>query len=109
MSQWQRPGGKDAVRTAVRFPLQLAVHLMTKDGPIDATTRDVSANGILFTAAHLPDVGSNIEFTMDMPAAVMGWDNDGSIHCRGRVVRHCQHDGMDFAAAVIDQYFLKAS
>jgi hypothetical protein len=109
LSQWQRPGGRDAVRTAVRFPLKLAVHLMMEGGPVDATTMDVSANGILFTAARLPETGSLIEFTMEMPATVMGWDKDGLIHCKGRVVRHCQHGDELFAAAVIDQYFLKAT
>jgi hypothetical protein len=38
----------------------------------------------------------------------MGSATDVTIHCRGRVVRHCLQDGEKKAAAVIDEYFLKA-
>jgi len=92
----------------VRFPLKLVVHLKTEEGIVEATTKDISSNGILFVTNHLPDVGSNIEFTMDMPSEVMGWDSDVSIHCTGRVVRHQQSEHETMAAAVIDEYILKA-
>ena len=108
MAAWHRPGGKDAVRTAVRFPLSLALHLKTEDGMIEATTRDISSNGLLFTTAHLPRIGSSIEFTMDMPSEIMGSEKDVSIHCTGRIVRHQQSEGEAMAAAVIDEYILKA-
>ena len=108
MAERQKPGEKDAVRTAVRFPIELALHLKTEDGMVEATTRDISSNGLLFVSTHLPRIGSSIEFTMDMPSEVMGWASDVSIHCMGRVVRH-QHSGHEsMAAAVIDEYFLKA-
>jgi hypothetical protein len=92
----------------VRFPLKLAIHLKTEQGMVDATTKDISSNGLLFVSNHLPSVGSNIEFTMDMPSEVMGWDSDVSIHCTGRVVRHQETEHETMAAAVIDEYFLKA-
>jgi hypothetical protein len=108
LAERQKPGEKDAVRTAVRFPIELALHLKTEDGMVEATTRDISSNGLLFVSTHLPRIGSSIEFTMDMPSEVMGWASDVSIHCMGRVVRH-QHSGHEsMAAAVIDEYFLKA-
>jgi hypothetical protein len=108
LAEWQKPGERDAVRTAVRFPLQLELRLNTEEGMVKATTRDVSSNGLLFVASRLPAVGSNIEFTMNMPSEVMGWDSDVSIHCTGRVIRH-QNSGNEFmAAAVIDEYVLKA-
>jgi hypothetical protein len=75
---------------------------------VEATTRDVSSNGLLFVAASLPRIGSRIEFSMDLPSAVMGTENDVSVHCVGRVVRHYQSEQESMAAAVIDQYFLKA-
>ena len=75
---------------------------------VDATTRDVSSNGLLFVTADLPKVGSQIEFTMDMPSEVMGSPTDVSVHCTGRVVRHQHSDDEWMAAAVIDEYFLKA-
>ncbi len=108
MALWHKPGARDAVRTAVRFPLRLALHLKTENGIVEATTRDVSSNGLLFVTAYLPMIGSSIEFTMDMPSEVMGSPTDVSIHCTGRVVRHHQSGDESMAAAVIDQYFLKA-
>lgn len=108
LNQWEIPAGRVATRTAVRFPLKLALRLETENGTIDAVSKDVSANGLLFCAESLPRVGSTIEFTMNMPAQVMGLESDLAIHCLGRVVRH-QHDGDEsMAAAVIDEYFLKA-
>ena len=108
LTEWQKPGARDAVRTAVRFPLRLALHLKTEDGMVEAITRDISSNGILFATTYLPKIGSSIEFTMDMPSEVMGWASDVSIHCTGRIVRHYHAGDESMAAAVIDQYFLKA-
>ena len=108
MAAWQKPVERVAVRTAVRFPLKLALRLTTEDGTVDAVTRDVSSNGLLFEASTLPRIGSSIEFTMNMPSEVMGSDSDVAIHCFGRVVRHQYSDEKLMAAAVIDDYYLKA-
>ena len=108
MTERQKPGERDAVRTAVRFPLKLALHLKTEDGMIEATTKDVSSNGLLFVAANLPKIGSSIEFTMDMPSEVMGSTADVFVHCTGRIVRHQHSEDESMAAAVIDEYSLKA-
>ena len=98
----------DEVRTAVRFPLKLALKVKTDDGELDAVTENISSNGILFTGPKLPAVDSQIEFTLLMPAEVMGTPEDVSIHCIGRVVRHVQHGDQAQAAAIIDEYFLRA-
>jgi hypothetical protein len=108
LTEWRKPATRDAVRTAVRFPLRLVLHMQTEDGMIEATTRDVSSNGLLFATQTLPRIGSTIEFAMEMPAEVMGWEHNGSIHCLGRVIRHHQVDEERMAAAVIDEYSLKA-
>jgi PilZ domain len=108
LTEWQKPGARDAVRTAVRFPIALTLHLKTENGMVEATTKDISSNGLLFVTSYLPKIGSSIEFTMDMPSEVMGWKSDVSIHCMGRVVRHQHSENESMAAAVIDQYFLKA-
>lgn len=97
----------DPVRTAVRFPMQLEVNLKTAEGTFNGTTDNISANGILFSGADLPKVDSRIEFTIRMPAAVMGTTNDVSIDCIGRVVRHQQHGVGEQAAAIIDEYILR--
>jgi hypothetical protein len=98
----------DQVRTAVRFPMRLILQVTTPDGSIDAVTENISANGILFTAETLPPVDSRIEFTIKMPAEVMGTAEDVSIQCVGRVVRHQHHQGEGQAAAIIDEYSLRA-
>jgi PilZ domain len=108
VKEWHKPGARDAVRTAVRFPLQLALHLKTEEGMVEAITRDISSNGLLFVTTSLPKIGSNIEFTMDMPSEVMGSATDVSVHCTGRIVRHHLSGHESMAAAVIDEYFLKA-
>ena len=94
----------DQVRTAVRFPMQLAMQVTTPDGNIEAVTENISANGILFTAKKLPPVGSRIEFSLNMPAAVMGRNEDIVIQCTGRVVRHQWIGDEGQAAVIIDQY-----
>ena len=98
----------NALRTAVRFPMKLSIQVITIEGTLDAVTDNISANGILFTGPALPKVDSKIEFTIRMPAAVMGTREDVSIHCRGRVVRHQQHEDGQHAAAIIDEYYMGA-
>ena len=107
MAEWQKPGARDAIRTAVRFPLRLALHLKTEEGMVEATTLDISCNGLLFVTNYLPNVGSSIELTVDMPSGVMGWASDGFIQCMGRVVRHQRMGQAMMVAAVIDEYILR--
>jgi hypothetical protein len=73
---------------------------------IEATTCDISSNGLLFATAQLPRIGSSIEFTMDMPSEIMGSENDVRVRCIGRVVRHQHTAGEPMAAVVIDEYSL---
>ncbi len=88
--------------------MKLSLKLTTSAGPLEAVTDNISANGILFTGPNLPDVDSQIEFTISMPKAIMGTPEDVSVHCIGRVVRHQQHGGDLQAAAIIDEYFMRA-
>lgn len=108
MPYTQRPTGDNPVRTAVRFPMKLAIQIDTREGVLEAVTENISANGLLFVGDRLPDVDSAIEFTINMPSAVMGSEKDVTIHCFGRVVRHQDHGDKKKAAAVIDEYHLKA-
>jgi len=96
------------VRTAVRFPLDLKVVLRTPQREYTANTVDVSANGVLFAAEELPAVDSAVEFELTMPAAVMGGTADVVLHCVGRIVRHMWSASESMAAAVIDEYSLRA-
>jgi hypothetical protein len=91
----------------VRFPLKLALHLKTDDGVVEATTRNISSNGLLFESNFIPEVGNRIEFTMELPSEVMGLTSAVSVQCTGRVVRHQQSDKETMVAAVIDEYTLR--
>lgn len=108
MGQGSKPSGDNPVRTAVRFPMKLALHMQTEQGELEAVTENISANGLLFVSDRLPEIDSKIEFTISMPSSVMGSVKDVTIHCVGRVVRHYLEGDEKKAAAVIDEYFLKA-
>ncbi len=108
MSTLDRSITSDPVRTAVRFPLHLDVTIGWEKGEFKAVTEDVSANGILFASEVGPPVGSRVEFTLAMPAEIMGSAEDVLLHCIGRIVRHQQTGGKSLVAAVIDEYSLKA-
>jgi len=88
--------------------LHLEISLTTPSGICKAVTEDVSASGILFVADELPAIGTQVEFRIKMPAAIMGGTDDVLLHCVGRIVRHTKADGKASAAAVIDEYSLKA-
>lgn len=98
----------EPVRAAVRFPLHLEILLFANQREYHAVTEDVSASGVLFTSEDLPPVDSPVEFRLTMPARVMGGTEDVVLHCTGRIVRHSTSDGRRLAAAVIDEYVLKA-
>lgn len=95
------------VRASVRFPLHMEIVLITAERRYTAVTEDVSANGVLFAADDLPEVGAAVEFELKMPAAIMGGVEDVLLRCAGRIIRHQQSGGRSMAAAVIDEYSLK--
>jgi len=98
----------DAVRTAVRFPIHMDITVSTAERDYHAVTEDVSANGVLFACEEVPDVGAKVTFTLKMPAAIMGGHEDVLLYCIGRIVRHKRTNTKNMAAAVIDEYSLKA-
>ena len=108
MSPWLKPTGENPLRTAVRFPMKLALHVLANNERFEATTEDISANGLLFVGERLPQLDSRIEFVISMPSDVMGSPSDVTVHCVGRVVRHEQQETQQRAAAVVDEYYLKA-
>ena len=96
------------VRTAVRFPIQLPLRLQTPHGEVAAVTENISGNGLMFIVDEVLEIDTPIEFTMAMPAEVLGADRDVVVHCMGRIVRYQQLEPQIRAGAVIDEYFFKA-
>jgi hypothetical protein len=96
--------GRQEVRCAVRFPLSLPVVLSTLSGDVFASTRNVSASGVLFELDKELEVGSDIRFSLRMPGEVLGSSHDVLVQCEGRVVR-CSVSNIHYlAAATIDDY-----
>ena len=92
------------LRSAVRFPLKLPVSIKPPEAEIQAQTENISAGGMLFLFEGELSPGSNIEFQISMPAAVLGAPTDVLVTGAGRVVR-CTTEGERRAvAAIIDEY-----
>jgi len=92
------------MRSAVRFPLRLPVQVLADSVQHTAETHDISAGGVLFRLDAEITVGSPIEFSISMPAEILGTGTDVKVHCVGRVVRSCEEAGRRALAAVIDEY-----
>jgi len=52
-------------------------------------------------------VGSKVDFTISLPADVVGADSDVKVQCHGRVVRSEQAGGRRGVGVVIDEYFFE--
>ena len=97
-------GVRQEVRCAVRFPLTLPVVVATEGGKVNAQTKNVSANGVLFELDRDLSVGLDIHFDLRMPRTVLGTPHDVLVHCTGRVVRCSLSQDLHLAAATIDEY-----
>jgi len=95
------------VQGAPRFPLELPVSLKSGGQEALATTQNISANGVLFQVDADMPVGSRVEFTISVPAEVVGSDNDVRLDCRGRVVRKYDSGKRHGVGVVIDEYHLE--
>lgn len=93
------------MQSAVRFPIKLPVSLKSKSGERHAETENISANGVLFQVvdAEMP-VGSMVDFTISLPADIVGATADVQLDCRGRVVRSFEEGGRRGVGVVIDEY-----
>ncbi len=92
------------LRGAVRFPVKLPISVTVEGEQVQAETFNISAGGVLFHLESDMQIGSNIEFQIAMPAAVLGATTDVMVMGSGRVVR-CNAEGERRAvAAVIDEY-----
>ena len=106
--------GYTDVQGAPRFPIKLPVALksavsqsgVTGPGVMGKTveTENISANGVLFRMDADVPVGSAVDFTLSLPADVVGAEADVQVDCRGRVVRSFADGGRLGVGVVIDEY-----
>ena len=95
------------VQSAARFPVKLPIHIKSQGGESDSETDNISANGVLFHHDVDMPVGSKVDFTISLPADVVGADSDVKVQCHGRVVRSEQDGGRRGVGVVIDEYFFE--
>jgi hypothetical protein len=92
------------MQSAVRFPIKLPISVKSKSGANTAETQNISANGVLFQVDSEMPIGSLVDFTISLPADVVGAEADVQLDCRGRVVRNFEEDGHRGVGVVIDEY-----
>lgn len=103
--------GYAEVQGAPRFPIKLPVALKSTSAvnqsgiaekPVEI--ENISANGVLFRMDADVPVGSPVDFTLSLPADVVGAKADVQVDCRGRVVRSFADGGRRGVGVVIDEY-----
>ena len=97
-------GRYEDLQSAPRFPLHLSASVKTDGTAYTALTENISANGVLFAMDRDVPVGSIVDFTILLPADVLGARQNVQIDCRGRVVRSFDDRGRRGVGVVIDEY-----
>ncbi len=97
-------GHYEDMQSAPRFPLHLPASVKAQGGAYTAETENISANGVLFAMDSDVPVGSMVDFTITLPADVVGLMQNVQIDCRGRVVRSFEDRGRRGVGVVIDEY-----
>jgi PilZ domain-containing protein len=92
------------LRCAVRFPLRLPVSIYANGVPEPGVTQNISAAGALINCSRDYPVGSNLRFSITMPAQSLGASHDVQMECTGRVVRCTQAENEVAVAVIIDEY-----
>jgi hypothetical protein len=92
------------LQSAARFPIQLPVVVKSKFGESVTQTQNISANGVSFRVDAEMPIGAPVDFTISLPADVVGAGADVKLDCRGRVVRSYEDDGRRGVGVVIDEY-----
>lgn len=97
-------GQYEDLQSAPRFPLHLSASVKAEGTAYSALTENISANGVLFAMDRDVPVGSIVDFTILLPAEVVGARRNVQIDCRGRVVRSFDDRGRRGVGVVIDEY-----
>ena len=103
----KKPGRRhySEMQSAPRFPIKLPIAVKSGAGQSYTETQNISANGVLFQVvdSDMP-VGSSVDFTISLPAAIVGAEADVRLDCKGRVVRNFEESGRHGVGVVIDEY-----
>jgi hypothetical protein len=99
-----RAGHYEEMQSAPRFPLHLSASVKSQGSAFSAETENISANGVLLAMDNDVPIGSTVDFTIMLPADVVGARKDVQIDCRGRVVRSFEDRGRRGVGVVIDEY-----
>jgi PilZ domain len=94
----------EEMQSAPRFPLHLSVSVKAQGAACAAETQNISANGVLFAMDRDVPIGSLVDFTILLPADVVGAKSAVQLDCRGRVVRSFEDRGRRGVGVVIDEY-----
>ena len=93
-------------RFGVKLPCRVKTRAARKGAAqpeLAVETQDVSRGGMFFVATAGMQIGTLIEFDLDLPALVVG--RPARIHCRGTVTRVVpETDGRVGIGATIDHY-----
>lgn len=92
------------MQSAMRFPVKLPISVKSKSGESHTESQNISANGVLFQMDSDMPIGSMVDFTISLPAEIVGSDADVQLDCRGRVVRSSDDGGRRGVGVVIDEY-----
>ena len=92
------------LQSAARFPIKLPISLKSKAGESHTESENISANGVLFHVDAEMPVGAALNFTISLPAAILGAETDVQVDCRGRVVRSVADGSRRNVGVVIDEY-----
>jgi hypothetical protein len=92
------------LQSAMRFPIKLPICLKSTSGENRTETQNISSNGVLFRVDAEMPVGAPVDFTISLPADVVGTAADVQLDCRGRVVRNFDDEGRRGVGVVIDEY-----
>jgi len=96
-----------------RYDLSIEVQVRPRKRvatPVRTYTRDISARGIYFDFSERMEIGSELEFELNLPPELCAGKNV-RIRCRGRIVRleKPKSDGALGVAASIENYeFVRA-
>lgn len=104
MAEVQQQEKRGTRRFALHLPVSVRYAANGAD-PANAQSRDVSARGICFYVDTQMAAGSQIEFTLTLPAEITLTENI-RVQCKGKVVRvdDGAPNGKVAVAAVIDEY-----